>query len=318
MYTMNIYACTHAPRYTPDNPNGYAELDRFRRSALNDRFGVHHLVDNPGNADMILYVKAARPDCKDILNDPMYRTNPSKCFLFEAADNPFPYLPGVYACIHRLCYSQGRTRTGFYQKISSNIEPLVPPGDAYDYLCSFMGRFETHPVRSRLASLHSKDILIENMSCGSSHDIDLVNMEGHNYTELMAKSAFVLCPRGYGVSTFRLFEAMRLGRCPVIISDGWVPPVGPRWETCSIRIRECDIRRLPAILESRLDEAITLGRTARIVWDEWFSEFSSFHRIIEWCLEIDRCRRLPEIAARKIVLWKKPIHKYARWRWSPI
>ncbi len=34
-------------------------------------------------------------------------------------------------------------------------------------------------------------------------------------------------PRGIGASSVRIFEAMRAGRAPVIISDDWiVPPVG--------------------------------------------------------------------------------------------
>ncbi|MFU8781178.1 MAG: exostosin family protein [Kiritimatiellia bacterium] len=309
---MNIYACTHAPRYTVDNQNGYADLDRFLRSAEKDRFGVHHIVEYPEIADLILYVKAGRPDCKDILSDPIYRAYAQKCFLVESSDNPFPYLPGVYTCIHRLCYTRSRTRTGFYQKILSDHDPLQDCNGSYVYLCSFMGRFSTHPVRARLAPLAGRDIMIENVVPSPASEMAAVNTKRRRYSEVMAQSAFILCPRGYGVSSFRLFEAMRAGRCPVIISDDWIPPEGPLWESCSIRIRERDVPRLPRLLDARLEDAERLGGMARLVWDDWFSETSSFHRIIEWCLDIDRCRRFREPIARKTVLWRKALHQYSR------
>ncbi len=47
-----------------------------------------------------------------------------------------------------------------------------------------------------------------------------------NYRETMCRSIFALCPRGYGRTSFRLYEAMQLGAIPVYIYDGndpWVP-----------------------------------------------------------------------------------------------
>ena len=79
-----------------------------------------------------------------------------------------------------------------------------------------------------------------------------------------------------------------LGRVPVIISDQWVPPEGPDWEKFSIRVRERRISGIPSLLESRRQDAATMGIAARAAWLEWFSEQASFHRTIEWCLELQR------------------------------
>ena len=49
---------------------------------------------------------------------------------------------------------------------------------------------------------------------------------------------------------------------------------------------------------------------AREQWEEWFSEDVCFHRVVEWCLDIKRNRRLPErIAALYLYLqYLRPFH----------
>jgi Exostosin family len=46
----------------------------------------------------------------------------------------------------------------------------------------------------------------------------------NRYITVLQQSAFILCPIGKGPSSMRIFEAMRAGRAPVIISDAWDPP----------------------------------------------------------------------------------------------
>lgn len=123
-----------------------------------------------------------------------------------------------------------------------------------------------------------------------------------DFAEMMRKSAFTLCPRGAGTSTFRLFETMKAGRVPVILSDAWVPPEGPAWESFSLVVAERDVMRLPQILEAREPEAATMGGLAREQWESWFSESASFHRIVEWCLSIKQSRRRPERLMRAVAL----------------
>jgi hypothetical protein len=61
----------------------------------------------------------------------------------------------------------------------------------------------------------------------------------------IAWSKFVLCPRGYACSRWRLFETMMAGRVPVIISDQWVPPEGPAWERFSVRVSQKHVAQPP-------------------------------------------------------------------------
>jgi hypothetical protein len=111
-----------------------------------------------------------------------------------------------------------------------------------------------------------------------------------HYGDILARSKFVLCPRGYACSSWRLFESMKAGRVPVIISDQWVPPAGPTWESFSIRVRQNHVLQIPEILERHEPNAAIMGRLARKAWEEWFSQEVTFHRIVEWCLHLKQCR----------------------------
>src|SRR5688572_29067298 len=118
------------------------------------------------------------------------------------------------------------------------------------------------------------------------------------YAEVAKASKFVLCPRGLSVSSIRLFETMRMGRVPVILSDAWIAPPGPRWEMCAIRVREKDFAKVPRLLEQREPEAVKMGELARKEWEEWFSDEVLFHRLVELCLDIRANRKWPESVTR--------------------
>lgn len=119
-----------------------------------------------------------------------------------------------------------------------------------------------------------------------------------HYGEIISRSKFVLCPRGYACSTWRLFETMKAGRVPVIVSDQWVPPKGPAWETFSIRVEQNKISRIPALLEQYEAQSEAMGRRARVVFEEWFSKETVFHRIVEWCLTLQCSSRRSKIGHR--------------------
>jgi hypothetical protein len=69
------------------------------------------------------------------------------------------------------------------------------------------------------------------------------------YAEVIARSKFVLCPRGHGPSSFRLYEALAAGRVPVVISNNWLAPPRIDWSRCIVRVGEKDVRGLPRLLE---------------------------------------------------------------------
>ena len=114
-----------------------------------------------------------------------------------------------------------------------------------------------------------------------------------DYIELLKATKFMLCPKGLGTSSWRLFETMKAGRVPVIISDNWVPPAGPDWDKFSIRIPETKIERIPDFLVSIERDAPALARAAVKAWTQWYSKDTMFNTIVEDCMAIKAKRTTP-------------------------
>lgn len=288
----------------------FDDFTRLRRCARADRFGVHHLTDDPGGADVILFCE---PDdqqlARDITTHSYARLYPEKVFVFDPSDRVVPFLPGIYASIQRWQYDRSRVRSGCFPVVCDHswIE-FDPNGPSPTRLYSFIGDIRGIPVREALATLsHPRGFIRDTGSDPANDDAsgpdEAARFHGE-FAATLADSKFSLCPRGAGTSTFRLFESMRAGRVPVILSDDWVAPEGPDWDLFSLRIAERDAHRVPEILSRHEDAAEAMGRAAREQWDLWFSESVLFHRIVEWCLEIQRGRRRPERLMRTLVWWQ--------------
>jgi len=159
-------------------------------------------------------------------------------------------------------------------------------------LFSFRGS-ATSGVRNRLfaTDFGRNDVLIERTQRFS--DLEVMEFK-RQYAEVMSRSRFVLCPRGIGTSSCRLFETMQSGRVPVIISDAWVPWSNIEWSKFSLRVREKDIANLPNICLEARDRWITMALEARKTWEEWFSPRGLAKLIETSILDIKRTRKCPE------------------------
>jgi hypothetical protein len=283
-----------------------APLLEAQKCAELDRFRVHALTDAPDAADLIIFVEFYGGGWyfERVRAHPLVRRYREKCFLFCA--NPFviPLLPGVYTGVEKR-WASSRTRPGFYLgRAHSNFTTYTPPEHDLPYLFSFMGSLRNAPIRPKLATLSHPRRFFQN----TTEDFDRVMHQEmdpverldyeRRYAELTKASKFVLCPRGLSASTVRLFETMRMGRVPVILSDGWVAPEGPRWEDFAIQIPEKEFAALPRLLEEREPEAVEMGARARQEWERWFSDEVLFHHLVELCLDIRNKRRIPEAIGR--------------------
>lgn len=298
-----LLSATPADEATDTN---LAALQDLQKCASVDRFGIHEVISDPGAADLIIFAElyGAGEYFERLRRHPLVTKYREKTFLFCA--NPFviPFLPGVYTGVEKR-WSSARVRSGFYLGRTRNeFTTFSPPAHDLPYLFSFMGSIRNAPVRDRLATLAHPRSFFKNTSDefdkilgGQMNRRERLDYD-RRYAELAKASKFVLCPRGLSVSSIRLFETMRMGRVPVILSDDWVPPLGPLWQSFSIRIGESEVARIPHVLEERESEAVTMGNLARKEWEEWFSDEVAFHRIVESCLDIARKRRLPESLAR--------------------
>jgi hypothetical protein len=96
-----------------------------------------------------------------------------------------------------------------------------------------------------------------------------------SYAEFIRKTKFILCPRGMGTSSVRLFEVLMSGRVPIIISDKYVLPTlqGPTtWQEAALFVRESQIKTIPAVVGANLTRWETMAKSARRLWEENFSD----------------------------------------------
>ncbi|MEX2006650.1 MAG: exostosin family protein [Candidatus Saccharimonadales bacterium] len=108
------------------------------------------------------------------------------------------------------------------------------------YLASFVGRLDTHPIRKQMAmALEGRDDIM--ISDGDKGQKFFVNETLRSYT--------ALCPRGYGGSSFRFYEAMQLGIAPLLIGDIDTRPFKKyiAWDSVSFYIKNAE--KLPALLD---------------------------------------------------------------------
>jgi len=104
---------------------------------------------------------------------------------------------------------------------------------------SFIGA-PTHRVREAIFKMPKRqDVVIKRRGqwhWDSSPSVIQENEE--EYVSVLRRSRFSLCPRGTGASTIRLWESLRAGAIPVILSDALRLPRTVNWHHCVIRIPE--------------------------------------------------------------------------------
>jgi hypothetical protein len=289
---MKVYILTAFPAPPIDRLN-FAHL-WLKESYQEDPFGKHVLCEDPKEADIILFVEAHPGHdtyLLSVLRHPIYRRYPKKCFLYHDNDFALPIIRGIYPSILKQDYQQDLCRSfGYIARMAPNPYCQYKPsqGSRPRWLYSFVGE-RNAKVRADIFSQSHPDGLIQETS-GKRHWAMPLGPERdafmHAYAESIKHSAFVLCPRGFGPATHRLFETMEMGRAPVILSDQWVPPQGPRWERFSLQLRESQANQIGTILREHTSRYEEMGREARLAWEEYFSKPVCFHRIVELCFEL--------------------------------
>jgi hypothetical protein len=118
-----------------------------------------------------------------------------------------------------------------------------------DILCSFMGSIiGRHKIREQLYMKYSK-----------RDKYYITQSEGHSkFKDVMERSVFSLCPRGYGATSFRICESLQHGSIPIYVYDKpWIP-----WKdefdfnNIGILISENEIDNIPEIIENKSNKEI--------------------------------------------------------------
>jgi hypothetical protein len=263
-------------------------------------------ANSPAEADLI-FITDLRDDQNyaKLRQHPLLQAYPEKCFVVTDTDEPPRWVRGVLTSLTRSPLNLGRFRSGSYALFHPDFRNAyierwhaagTPPAEK-KFLFSFMGR-QCNALRARLLGMtfERSDVHVEDTSRFNnfSHDLHDKDRPKRRYAEILLASKFVLCPRGNGAASIRLFEAMQLGIPPVIISDDWVFPKGPAWDECAVRIRESDLPRLELILSSREAEWAELGANARKAYDTYFHGPNYLRYLAQAALDIQRSSLVPE------------------------
>lgn len=121
-----------------------------------------------------------------------------------------------------------------------------------DLLASFVGS-NTHPLRvemhKTLRGRQGFSVQMKNWS------LELPDASAKQFMELSSRSKFMLAPRGYGRTSFRLYEAFQFNCIPVYISDSLYLPYAEviNWNDYAILITPEQIKDIENILNASLD-----------------------------------------------------------------
>lgn len=282
-------------------PTKWSNLARFEKLAQSDKMRRHHLVADADQADFILFVDW-RPEHNDwrmkaIHRHPLFRRLRRKCFLYSENDQPWGGMPGLFTSMPREDFDARRMRACPYAWLWNDMSAAQASesqsdSSAPDLLFSFIGSSQTYPLRHKIvATTHERAFIQDTAGIsffGTSKNPEEKEAQKKKYAEVMNRSKFVLCPRGHGPTSYRLYETLAIGRVPVIIGDAWVPPRGPQWDRFTIQIPEARIDDLTRVLEKREGEWESLAAAATENYAQWFAPDVIYDTLMENCADLLR------------------------------
>jgi hypothetical protein len=299
---------------------------RFLESAKADIHKEHHITDDPDDADIIIFASNGiyNPCGFGLFFEPVFRKHLSKSFIYSSLDSP-PFLwRGLFPSYPKSA-AGGGFAVGWNYFHPNSAEPIISTDNfvpAKQLLWSFVGSLSTHPLRKQLLQLDLRSGFLEDTSDISQSSLrDPYSAEAKcfrsKYINILENSKFCICPRGQGSSSMRIFEAMKAGVVPVVISDDWLPPPFVKWDDFCIQVREAEILDLPKLLRNRESEAEERGNIARQEWDRVFGRQSLFHYAVEACLLIqartDSRLLLRQVVESRRVFYPRNIREIVRW-----
>ncbi len=286
---------------TLDDPRLDAPVTAFGLHASTDRVGAHRLTESPALADIIVFTQCHMLSSdwrlETIRRHPLTRAFREKVMVYNECDRPWCAFPGVYVNMPQRRFVAAHQRSwGYFVPVQTTID--VPP----DLLFSLVAT-DTAACRRPLFRLRHRDAVVEETRGFKFWDATAEGYEAFRarYRSTLARSRFVLCPRGYGTSSIRLYESLAVGAVPVIIADDWTPPAGPAWETFSIRWPEGKIDGLIEMLEARDRDWPRMSAAARRAHDEFFSPAVYFHHVAERCADLLRSGSTTRFPARGVI-----------------
>jgi len=183
-----------------------------------------------------------------------------------------------------VCYSAGGNAAGTpIPLIVSEIPKEYRTSAEKKILASFIGSANTHPLRVKMYQqfFNNSDFYFSQRSWSEKVSED----QFENFVNYTKSSYFGLAPRGYGKTSYRLYEIMQLGSVPVYISDDfWLPWIGDfDWDKAIIKCKPEDLD----ILDLTLQDCLYSGeyedklQYIRESYDKYFTIDSTTKKILK-------------------------------------
>jgi hypothetical protein len=200
--------------------------------------------------------------------------------VWSGEDRPVGREDGFYCSLPRRLFDPSRHAAICYQVPYNDLIEEFPLDDAklsFGFVGGLTAGVRTRIVRTFAASAADHRAFIRETSFGATfwNDISRApDAEKRSYAEFMRASRFILCPRGQGTCSIRLFETLQAGRVPVIISDDYVLPTlrGPtQWQDAALFVGERELDRLVDRIEEATPRWPMMAHAARAIWEENFA-----------------------------------------------
>ncbi len=141
--------------------------------------------------------------------------------------------------------------------------PIGPIVDDIDV--SFAGSL-THPLRQ---------VMFNELSSVPGYHISTSLDSVQAFRDLTNKSKFVLCPRGYGATSFRLYEIIQMQRVPIYISDDMFLPFVEEvdWNRLALCVEPTDMAKIPELVEDSISSGDYLQKVeyGRSIFNKYFT-----------------------------------------------
>lgn len=90
-------------------------------------------------------------------------------------------------------------------------------------------------------------------------DREFVRYRGNDWQNTLGRSHFALTPRGYGRTSFNVYESIQLGVIPIYVWDDveWLPYRGSDnadWDSFAISVNARDVSKIPKMLKRLLED----------------------------------------------------------------
>ncbi len=136
-----------------------------------------------------------------------------------------------------------------------------------EYKYSFMGSLRTNSIRIGLYEKYkdNNNFIFELPNFRKFKNSDEENQNINDYFNLISKSYISLCPSGFYENTIRLYESMKMGTVPLIITKKDIRPFKEfiNWDEFSIYINDIsDIDKL----DYSKEELILMGEKAKTIY----------------------------------------------------